>query len=258
MRVLVIGNSHVAAWREAWTGMGRGQPDVEIDFFAVPEKIHARYRLLASGEFRPRRVVTAEERARVTAMNGRVSCHLAGYDHAVWAGFGWRPEHAAEMAASGDPYPLAGERAALATGFVTAAFAEAAAAVVGAWPVVADGSRPILFGRPVCAATCHQSTHPSYAPWRAAAPFPQATQACLAAYRTALATAAAARGIRLLLPPDDLSDGTGLTDPRYLAAGGGIVDPAAPQVRGDHMHMNADYGRRCLLFALQAVRDGVA
>ncbi|MBC2834097.1 hypothetical protein H7F16_01170 [Gemmobacter straminiformis] len=254
MRILAFGNSHVGAWREAWEGLYAEFPDIEMDFFSLPEKIHARYRLRATGLFAPRRNVTPAERERVAGINGRVECDLSAYDHAVWIGVAWHPERAAELAALGDPYPVgdAGAgRPAYGAGFVTAALAQAAEGVAEAWVAVpALRYRPIVFGRPVYAETCLASGHRLYAPWRGAQAHTAALQVFLDSYRAELVRAAAARGFGFLAPPADLSAPTGLTRPACLAAGGGAVDPAAPDARGDHSHMNALYGRRCIAHLL--------
>lgn len=251
MRIIAFGNSHVAAWREAWEGLAAELPAIGIDFFSLPEKIHARYRLRATGLFAPRRNVSQAERDRVAEINGRIDCDLSAYDHAVWIGVAWQPERAAELAALGDPYPVEGDRAAYSGGFTAAALSEAALAVAGDWsPDPAGRFNPIVFGRPIYAETCLASSHRNYAPWRAAQHHPQAVQAVMAAYRVELARAALARGVTFLAPPDDLSAPTGLTRAACLAAGGGTVDPAAPEARGDHSHMNPLYGRRCIAHLL--------
>lgn len=251
MRILVFGNSHVAAWREAWEGLAAEFPEVEIDFFSLPEKIHARYRLRATGLFAPRRNVSQAERDRVGEINGRVDCDLSAYDRAVWIGVAWQPERGAELAALGDPYPVWGDRAAYSDGFVAAALTEAAVALAEGWsPDPAARFRPIVFGRPIYAETCLASSHRLYAPWCRAQHHPQAVQAVMAAWRAELARAALARGVTFLAPPEDLSVPTGLTRAACLAAGGGAVDPAAPEARGDHSHMNPLYGRRCIAHLL--------
>lgn len=261
MRILAFGNSHVGAWRDAWAALSperAGLPPVEMDFFALPERIHARYRLRGNGQFTPRHGVTAAERARVQQINGRESCDLSGYDHAVWVGAAWMPEHALALAAAGDPYPLDSGtgRPALGSGFLAAALHEAATDAVAGWGAghalpPAAPCAPLIYGRPVYAETCLGSLHPNYAPWRDAAPWPRASRMILAAYAAALGRAAAAQGLRFLSQPDDLLTASGATPAAFLAAGGGLVDPAAPAARGDHSHMNAAFGQRCIAHLLQ-------
>lgn len=257
MRILVFGNSHVAAWSGGWDAVvsERSVPaSVGMEFFALPERIHARYRLRGNGRFTPRHGVTEAERARVQQINGRESCDLSAYDLAVWVGAAWMPERALALAAAGDPYPLdsGGARPALGAGFLDAALAEAAADVVAGWGDVPALPRlPVIFGRPVYAETCLGSLHANYAPWRAAAPYPQAARMVLAAYAKAVGQAASAKGLTFLSQPDDLLTAAAATPSMLLADGGGVIDPAAPAARGDHSHMNAAFGRRCILHLVQ-------
>jgi hypothetical protein len=254
MRVLVFGNSHVAAWQAAWEVWTVGRPPLELTFFSLPERIFQRYRFRASGLFAARRSVTAEELDRVRAINGgTVDCLPAGADMAVCVGLPWAPERAVTFAALGDAPEGggsgggAGQRALFSAGLVQAALEEASAEVVGGWPVPPRmPGRMVVFGRPVYAETCLRSTHRLYAPWREAAVWPEAAGWFLAAYRDCLVARAAAAGIDFLPPPVALSGVGGLTRAAYLAQGGGVVDPADPGARGDHSHMNADFGRACI------------
>lgn len=262
MRVLVFGNSHVAAWRAGWDGVAAPVAGVEMGFFSLPEKIFQRYRFRATGLFAPRRSVTADELERVKAINdGQVECDPTGFDVAVCVGAGWAPEQALAFAALGDPPDGCGGgtgRAVYGPGFLRAALQEACAQTVAGWPVaLRTRRRPIVFGRPVYAETCLDSTHRLYAPWHAVAGHPEAAAWFMAAYRDCLTAEAAEKGIEFLAPPDELQGRLGLTRAEFLAEGGGVVDPEAPGVRGDHSHMNAAYGQACIRHLLAHVsRDG--
>ncbi|NBE06463.1 hypothetical protein [Paragemmobacter ruber] len=252
-RVLVYGNSHVAAWQAAWEGWTEGRPALEMAFFSLPERIFQRYRFRASGRFAARRSVTAEELDRVRAINaGQVECHPADADVAVCVGLSWAPERAMGFAALGDapgmgPAVRDGARALFSAGFVEAAFAEACAETCAAWPLPPRmAGRTVVFGRPIYAETCLRSTHPLYAPWRDAAACPEAARAFLMRYADRLAVRAREAGVAFIAPPPDVAGAGALTRAGYLAAGGGGVNPDAPGARGDHSHMNAAYGRACI------------
>lgn len=252
-RVRVFGNSHVLAWREGWAQVAAQWPDVAMTFFALPDKVHSRYLLRGSLDFAPRRTVTPEERARAVAINGCEAVTLAGHDLAVWVGLPWQPEAALALAQAGDPYPLAGARPALGPGFVAAALDEAADAVLAAWKaetIPAGPPRPVLFGRPVYAVTCRGSGHALYAPWRDTQAHGAAAMALLAAHRDRLSARAAALGLDFAVQPFDTLDDAGATQADWLAEGGGMVDPADSAARGDHSHMNAGFGARCIAAVL--------
>ena len=221
----------------------------------MPEELHARYRLRATGLFAPRHVVTEEERARARELNGgRDQVDLAGYDLAVRVGAAWLPERAAELAALGDPFRVDGGRMAYGSGFLEAALDEAAEAVVAGWGIDPNlKRRPVIYGRPVYAETCLASQHRLYAPWRAAAGQPAVAAAFLAMWRRRLERVAAAHGLRFLAPPDGLGCNWGPTRAEFLAQGGGVVDAAAADARGDHSHMNAAYGRAVIGHFLRQV-----
>lgn len=261
MRVLVYGNSHVLAWREAWAGMAAEVPGVEMTFFSLPEKIRQRYRVRAKGIFAPRRIVTPDELARVAAMNdGQTSCQPGAADVAVFVGALWYPERAVGFAALGDPPDArgpSGERMAFGPGFVQAALDEICAAALGDWQISAGRARrPIVFGRPVYATTCLRASHRLYAPWAAAAAHPEAAAWFAQAHRDRLVAHAAAQGIDFMAPPAELHGDLGLTRAEFLAEGGGIVDPVNPVLRGDHSHMNAAYGRACIRQLLVGLAAG--
>lgn len=251
MQVLVYGNSHVGAWRDAWAGMAAEVPGVEMTFFSLPEKIRQRYRFRANGLFAPRRSVTPDELARVGAMNeGRTSAEPSAADVAVFVGAAWYPERAMGFAALGDPPDgrgPCGGRMAFGPGFVRAALDERFAAALGEWQIGAGRTRrPIVFGRPVYAETCLRATHRLYAPWAAAAAYPEAAAWFAQAHREGLVAHAAEKGVDFIAPPAELHGDFGLTRAEFLAQGGGVVDPQHPSLRGDHSHMNAAYGRVCI------------
>jgi hypothetical protein len=261
MRIMVYGNSHVMAWREAWAGMAAEVPGVEMVFFSLPEKIRQRYRFRATGLFAPRRSVTPDELERVGAMNeGQTSCAPGAADVAVCVGAAWYPERAMGFAALGDPPDAAlasGGRMAFGPGVVQAALDEASAAALGEWQIGAGRARrPIVFGRPVYAVTCLQATHRLYAPWVAAAAYPEAAAWFAQAHRDRLVAHAAEKGVDFMAPPAALHGELGLTRAEFLAEGGGIVDLQNAALRGDHSHMNAAYGRACIQQLLAGLDAG--
>ena len=254
MRILVFGNSHVGAWKEGWESLSAAHPGLDMTFFGVPEKIHARYRLRANGRFSPRPNVTPEELARVEAINGATECRLADHDLSVWVGVDWRPSVPLALAALGDPptSDQTGTRPAYGPGFLATMLDHACQTVIEGWGAAKEVPlRPLLFARPPYAETCLHSLHPLYAPWRASAPFTKSAAWFLATYQSHLQNMALARGLTLLFPPaETLAEGCA-TRAEFLAAGGGIVDPAEPAARGDHSHMNAAYGALCIRHLLQ-------
>ena len=37
MNLIIFGNSHVGAWREAWPTLAPDYPDINVTFFGIPE-----------------------------------------------------------------------------------------------------------------------------------------------------------------------------------------------------------------------------
>jgi hypothetical protein len=254
MRILVFGNSHVGAWKDGWDLIASEYPGYILTFFGVPEKIHARYRLRANGRFSPRPNVTEQELARVDGINGATDCRLTDHDLSVWVGLDWHPSVPLGMAALGDPPQpdWTGTRPAYGPGFVDAAIDQACQSVMEDWSATKEMTlRPFAFARPPYAETCRESLHPLYAPWRASAAYPEATEWFLSVYQSRLKHMAGLRGLTVLFPPTDTLAPGCATRAEYLAIGGGVVDPADPGARGDHSHMNAAYGARCIRHLMQ-------
>ena len=102
MNLIIFGNSHVGAWREAWPTLAPDYPDVSVTFFGIPEMIHRRYRIQDTGEFSALKI-SDDERKRVVDINGFDQVQLEDYDRHLWVGMNWKPESATRTRSRAHP-----------------------------------------------------------------------------------------------------------------------------------------------------------
>ena len=249
MNLIIFGNSHVGAWREAWPTLAPDYPDINVTFFGIPEMIHRRYRIQDTGVFSALKI-SDDERKRVVDINGFDKVQLKDYDRHLWVGMNWKPESAVMITAFGDPDTIEDAstgRPAYSTPFLKAIFELQAANILRDSKVNLDGSiRPDMHPRPIYAEECQSSLHPLYGVWRETANIGSARSAILGCYEEIVVDYFSKHGLKFVLIPKSLSSRSGATKSKYLSVGGGIASLKTPASRGDFSHMNAEYGRVCL------------
>ena len=249
MNLIIFGNSHVGAWREAWPTLAPDYPDVSVTFFGIPEMIHRRYRIQDTGEFSALKI-SDDERKRVVDINGFDQVQLEDYDRHLWVGMNWKPESAVMITAFGDPDTIEGAptgRPAFSRPFLKAIFELQAANILRDSKVNRDSSiRPDMHPRPIYAEECQISLHPIYDAWRETSDIGSARSAILGYYEEVVVDYFGRQGLKFVPSPKSLRSSSGATKSKYLSVGGGIASLKTPASRGDFSHMNAEYGRVCL------------
>jgi hypothetical protein len=84
-RVLILGNSHTVALKDAEAMIKADHPDVELSFFSVSEPNFSKGRMDKSGVYAPRYQSEAENDKLLT-INGAISVDLTAYDHVLVVG----------------------------------------------------------------------------------------------------------------------------------------------------------------------------
>ena len=84
-RVLIIGSSHLGAYKNAAAEFGTLYNDVHVDFFGVRGPLFLTGKMNAKGVFTPP-CRDEKDRAFVTATNGAITVDASGYDHLVMLG----------------------------------------------------------------------------------------------------------------------------------------------------------------------------
>lgn len=91
-RVLIAGNSHVAALRLGWHSIGSAfEEKVTLSFFAAPGTIFSGLSVAEGSVLRPSpgNSLTAEDLDRLASLNGSTSITLTDYDHILVASVTW-------------------------------------------------------------------------------------------------------------------------------------------------------------------------
>ena len=257
-KVLIIGSSHVGAYKNAADRFAALYPEVQLDFFGVRGPLFLSGRLDEAGRFTvPFR--DEKDRAFVLATNGSVDIATAGYDHLMLVGhrFGFanfaallRDHDILEGARTGKPRVISEAMLKDIIETVTEQSVEDAAETF---------------------------EHFGGALTFAMAPYPAST---LVERRDALELAAvlesfwarpdaamvhdiwiqhlrgvlSAEGHHLLEQPDVLNDGPYATKPEYASQAAALNDGTLG--KKDHRHMNADYGL-AMLCAFAETRLGL-
>lgn len=249
MKLAVFGNSHVGAWQTAWPEIAPQFPDVDVSFFGVPEMIHRGFRISDDGMFAAPNL-SKESEERLLGINKKCQLDLSEFDQHVWVGTKWSPEVAISMAITGDIEDAQASenvRTLYSIPFLDKCMAKAVDGIFSSSNVNLNSAiKPTLFGRPIYAKTCQNSLHHLYEAWRQTKDLEYQRALFLDRYVHLIRERFAKDQHQFLAPPRDLWGHSGATDEAYLAAGGGVVNPKKPNARGDHSHMNASYGARCM------------
>ena len=243
-RVLIIGSSHVGAYKSAAKRFGALFPDVETAFFGLRGPLFLTGRMNAKGRFKaPFR--DDKDRAFVKATNGTLVAEAAGFDHVLLVGHRFGINNVITLLQSHDI--LEGVRTGRAHVISKAFLQEAITAISEAG--VADAAKAVdAFGRP---ATFAMAPYPAssiverretYELARNLARFwtrPDAASV-FGMWYDAVQTALQARGHRLLTQPEALNAGPFATKPEYATRAAAL--DGALVGKSDHRHMNSNYG----------------
>jgi hypothetical protein len=226
MNLIILGNSHVGAWREAWPELAPDYPNVNITFFGIPEIVHQRFRINDNGLFSDLKIAD-DQRKRLIKINGFDHVQLQEYDRHLWVGINWKPESAVMIAASGDPDTIEGastSRPAYSKPFLDAIFELQAADILMGSKINLDSKlRPVMHPRPIYAEECQSSLHPIYDAWRDTSDKGPARSATLRHYEDIVVEYFSKYGVGFVPSPSSLRSRSGATQSKYLSVGVGIA-----------------------------------
>jgi hypothetical protein len=249
-RVVIIGNSHAAAFKDGWEALRDRRPGVDVAFFALVGHKFDQLEPDAGYVLRLRQDARETRPALLTALeqiNGRTEIDLSEADHVLWVG---REQPLAVVADVLGRFDVDGLREAGAGRQMSRAAFEAIC------DALADTALPgpewrgwrhprlTLLPRHAPAETWLDENGASSRPWGPLAKNPDGVAEALDVWYARLAARLEAVGISMLRQPVDTLAPCGLT---LAALGRGsrrLRGPAHPAA--DVIHMNADFGARCL------------
>lgn len=242
-KMLIIGSSHVGAYKNAAKAFSAIYPEVELDFFGVRGPLFLTGRMNKKGVFTPP-LKSEKDRAFVAATNGTHSIDASGYDHLLLVGHRFDFNTTASLLEEHDI--LEGARTGKARLISRALFDEVlqhsvSVAVKQATAPIAPYGRPATYAMAPYPASSIIERGEGYELARLLGAFWQRSDAAdivgdwLDAVRKGLSDA----GHTLLAQPEALNAAPHATRPEY-AARAAALDGALG--RTDHRHMNADYG----------------
>ncbi|WP_424927703.1 hypothetical protein [Amaricoccus tamworthensis] len=90
-RVLILGNSHVAALKLGWESLAKNHSDVDVQFFAAPCAMFRRIKLDKKGVLGLSAAHRNDQHSIKTLekLNGTLSVTPGDYDAVIWAGHAW-------------------------------------------------------------------------------------------------------------------------------------------------------------------------
>lgn len=248
-RLAIIGNSHVAAFREGWTLIEREHPGTRIEFFALPNAHLGRLSLDANKRLGLAETGEARLRELTIAVNGRLTIDLGASDHVLWVGYYWPFEALsklmAEFSIDGLRESPRAPRALSRPAFDAVCDGLAEAVLPGEGWRGWRAPRLTLNVRALPAESCLGDARPAFRYWRAAAQHPEGAGAVAAAFLDRFKQALVGHGIGLLRQPEETLAASGLTATDY-SRGSHRLMGGLPHPDSDHVHMNARYGALCL------------
>ncbi len=242
-RVLIIGSSHVGAYKNAAERFGAIYPQVELGFFGVRGPLFLTGKMDASGVFTPP-LRDDKDRDFVAATNGGHSVDASGYDELLLVGHRFDFNAVAallehhdilEGARTGRPHVISRR-------FFEEVLARAiTTAVDQATAPIAPYGRPATYAMAPYPARSITERGEGYELSRLLGAFWQRSDASeiVELWLGAVKEALAAKGHKLLEQPTALNAAPYATRAEY-AARAAALDGAL--VKTDHRHMNADYG----------------
>lgn len=242
-RVLIIGSSHVGAYKNAAEQFAAIYPQVELGFFGVRGPLFLTGKMDKNGVFTPP-LRDDKDRDFVAATNGGHAVDASGYDHILLVGHRFDFNAVAALLEHHDI--LEGVRTGRPRVIERAFFEEVLARAVTA--SVDQATAPIAaYGRPATYAMAPYPAHSitergaGYDLARLMGAFWNRSDAgeIMDQWLGAVKEALSAKGHTLLQQPEALNAAPHATRPEY-AARAAALDGALGKT--DHRHMNADYG----------------
>lgn len=254
--MLVIGNSHAGALKDAWSAGNTGDPDIKIDFFAAPTHIFGQMKLSRDLKFYlPADHPKHDEFTNVlNRINNRPSADLTRVDRVLRVGSAcaFQAIEALLSRFSIDGYAAPDLSARMSQAAYDAVSRDIATSALpdAQW---CDGlqGKLVVMPRPVASERSTENTSQArFRVWTRATRVQHRMKTLLIRYFDRVAETLDEHGVALLRQPSDTLSETGHTEARY--ATGSISMPDSNGPLSDYTHMNADYGRHCLesLFAL--------
>ncbi|MEP5730613.1 MAG: hypothetical protein ABJL67_14715 [Sulfitobacter sp.] len=254
-RLLIIGSSHVAAYKNASDTFAAEQPDIDITFFGLRGPLFLTGQIDDKGVFVPP-YRDDSDRSLAETTNGQATIDASGYDHVLMVGHRFAFTHFPVLLEDHDilggmrtDRPRLLSEAMLydtITSVTQTSVDEAAAAV-------ANLNRRVTFAMAPYPATSITERAPGFELARLLQTFwarPDAawvTEMWLTALRAALSN----HGHHLLEQPEALNDGAFATKPAFASQAAAMAGDTLGKT--DHRHMNADFG----LAMLRAYADTI-
>lgn len=258
-KIIVVGNSHVAAIKHAWNALPTSERRHDVRFFAAHGPHFGKLALTPALQFgltRRRAIAEPDVAKRVREINGAPRIDLSRADLVVWAGYLWPLTPLARLMAQFDVDGLreAGSACRLSREAFDAICADFAGSRIPRerwrnW----TGPKLILHMRPLPVEDCLEATNPVYSPWQRIVPAPTGAQAVLNAFLDCFEATVAPLGIEVLRQPAESQSPSGLTKREYSRE-----FPGKPR---EYNHMNPRYGTLSLAAILaraDALRAGAA
>ena len=251
-RVLIIGNSHAGAIKLGWDSAPR--EDLAVTFLVAPQRTFVHMRLDPQQNWGLRADLPAQELAThrqiLTDLNGLEGVRLTDYDDVVLVGWPSGADELTSLALTctmdGHASPL--PRSTLLSRPVLHAFLAGLARDLrppeGFWRT--EGPRMYLLPRPTLAQTVLGSRYWTYRGLHKLIRQGLSLQPLIDQFDDLRRTDLASIGITYLAQPSATRTPSGLTAAQYLRSDAGHVDPKTPRARGDHIHMNAEFGAQSL------------
>ncbi|MEZ5724158.1 MAG: hypothetical protein R3E47_03545 [Paracoccaceae bacterium] len=251
-RILIVGNSHVGAIKLGWEAAPRD--DVDVRFFAAPQRTFISLRL--SDELQLALPDEIKDRPRLphrkilTELNGTNSANLAEFDEVMLVGWPSGADQLAALAVSCrlDASNTSQPRNTLLSTPARKAILERLAQSLrpAAEFEKIDSPRLYLLPRPTLAETALASDYWAYRNWRTLQREEASLLSLIEEFDGIRREDLGSVGISYLGQPPETRIQLGGTAAQFLAPDAGYIDPKKPSLRGDHIHMNATYGRICL------------
>lgn len=242
-RIIVLGNSHVAALKVAWDGMAADHPGIDLDFFAAPGLHFRKFKLLDGLRFG----LPAEARGpdEVLDISGRAVIDLASADHVVLAGWLWPMNDLADLMRDFDidglrevGAPRALSRAAF------DAVCQGFAVRLSPGPEWRNWTRPrlVLLPAPMRSSDCLRSATTRFQAMKALGQDGTGGRDVICSFMDTLAQTLRGIGIDLVAQPPETLLPSGFTDPCYSRGSRSIIDAASKRT-DDFTHLNDVFGR---------------
>lgn len=242
-RIVIIGNSHVAALKVGWDEIAAEHPDLDVDFFTAPGRWFRRFRLSEGLRFG----LTPEQVAQPDAIldpSGRAFIELSEADCVVWAGYHWPYDAVADLLCE---YDVDGLRETKASQILSRpafdAFCASIAEPLVPPPEWRDWRKPqlIVLPAPLRSEDCLKNRSGRFRRFHVLAGKSAGAREAFLAFWDDLAAVLARHGIGLVTQPPETMLPSGLTELRFTRGARRILVPDAESE--DVTHMNGEYGK---------------